>query len=261
MTREKALEIFKELVGERAARLSGSHFPADVNSRITAALLGHSDPPFEEVQRKDRIGFHVVDWQAEAAFIVALVLFPERFTDEEICDGVENLLIHAPAHILEAARLAGFSTKNIFEEESGQGDESAPLRYHDFHLHGYSVSDSGATITLHLVYDYPDKPTIESCIEFSGVAAYQFVHTGGAIITDIDELPLATLLDRIGDTLTANWHQHGGYDHWNDYLSKYRSTLEKEGCRGWSLESAIGFGGYVIAKGVRQKSLTGEEPH
>ena len=116
---DKALQIFNELVGGRADRLSGSHYPADVNSRITAALSSDAlDTSEAAVLRRDGIGFHLVDWQQEAAFLVALVLFPERFTDEEICDGVESVLIHAPAHILEAARLGGYQTTNIFDTNS-----------------------------------------------------------------------------------------------------------------------------------------------
>jgi hypothetical protein len=73
------------VVGDRAGKLSGSHYPADINSRITEALLECSeDASEEEILRRDGIGFHVVDWQSEAASIVALVLYPERFTNEEI---------------------------------------------------------------------------------------------------------------------------------------------------------------------------------
>lgn len=45
------------------------------------------------------------------------------------------------------------------------------MRYHDFHLRGYSVSDFGAHIELDLVYDYPDCEKVESRITFSGVAS------------------------------------------------------------------------------------------
>ena len=116
---DKALQIFRELVGNRADRLNGSHYPADVNSRITAALSSDApDASDAAVLRRDGIGFHLVDWQHEAAFLVALVLYPERFTDEEIRDGVESVLLHAPAHILEAARLGGYQTTNIFDTNS-----------------------------------------------------------------------------------------------------------------------------------------------
>jgi hypothetical protein len=111
----KVIAIFQELAGDRAFKLRGTHYPADINTRITTALTNETASD-SEVLRQDGVGFHLVDWNEDAAFIVALILFPERFTDEEIRDGVESFLIHAPAHILEAARLAGYSTKNIFLE-------------------------------------------------------------------------------------------------------------------------------------------------
>lgn len=110
------LSLFREMVGEKAGRLSGSHSLADVNLRITEALR-EEGATSEERPRLDGIGFHLTDWQEDAAFLVALCLFPERLSDEEIREGVEKLLAHAPHHILEAARLGGYPTENIFEEE------------------------------------------------------------------------------------------------------------------------------------------------
>lgn len=71
-----------------------------------------------EILNPDKIGFHLIDWQAEAAFIVALALYPERFTDEEIREGVEGFLIHAPSHVVEAARLAGFASDTFAPDKN-----------------------------------------------------------------------------------------------------------------------------------------------
>jgi hypothetical protein len=114
--REKVAAIFRELAGKHAERLSGSYYLADVNSRITAALAGEGRE--EEILRQDGIGFHLVDWQAEAAFLVALSLYPERFTDEEIREGVDAFLIHAPSHVAEAARLAGVPITSLKDDDS-----------------------------------------------------------------------------------------------------------------------------------------------
>lgn len=123
-TSDKVISIFREITGDRAFRLEGSHFPADVNSRITEALTdGNVDDP--ELLKKDSIGFHLIDWQRDAAFIVALTLFPDRFTDEEIRDEIDSFLIHVPAHILEAARLAGYPANNIFEEKDKETEQGA----------------------------------------------------------------------------------------------------------------------------------------
>lgn len=118
-------------------------------------------------------------------------------------------------------------------------------------MEGYRISSFGKEIVLNLIWDYPNQVKISSDITFSEVAAYHFIHTGGAIITDIDEVSLAHLLGSIGNKLSEWWHLHGGYAHWKDNPSEYRAILETEGYRGWHLDSAIGFEGFVIAKAVR----------
>jgi len=128
---QKVAEIFRELVGERAGRLSGSHYLADVNSRITTALV--TEGKEEDVLRHDGIGFHLIDWQAEAAFLVALSLYPERFTDEEIREGIEAFLNHAPSHVAEAARLAGVPITSFKDDDSqraNQPSQPTPLKRH-----------------------------------------------------------------------------------------------------------------------------------
>jgi hypothetical protein len=43
-----------------------------------------------------------------------LILFPERFTEEQIRDGIEAFIIHAPNHIAAAAKLRGLPIQDIF---------------------------------------------------------------------------------------------------------------------------------------------------
>ena len=122
--RDKVTAIFRELAGEKAARLEATHFLADVNSRITAALSSGKKEE-AEILRIDQIGFHLVDWQAEAAFIVALSLYPERFTDEEIQEGVEAFLLHAPSHVVEAARLAAMASDTVSSKEKAESNQTS----------------------------------------------------------------------------------------------------------------------------------------
>ena len=105
--KDKVLELFREIVGDRADRLSGHHYPSDVNSQIREALDAGEDATDDDSLRSDAIGFHLVDWQRDAAFIVALVLFPERFSNEEIRDEIDSFLVHVPYHVLSAAKIAG----------------------------------------------------------------------------------------------------------------------------------------------------------
>jgi hypothetical protein len=103
---------------------------AAIFSRLAGANLGAIDPGrvarFEHVVRamvgggdlderaaRD-VAFHLTDWTAEAAFLVAVQLFPDAFTAEEIEAGVTALLIHAPNHLAAAAKLAGWPVRDVF---------------------------------------------------------------------------------------------------------------------------------------------------
>jgi|KBSMisStaDraftv2_1062788.scaffolds.fasta_scaffold05608_17 hypothetical protein len=125
------------------------------------------------------------------------------------------------------------------------------MRYHDYHLRDYEVSHFGKRITLRLVYDYPGKPYDESHIEFADVALYNFTHTGGAIITDIEETPLVELITELKPSLQI-WGRQQGIDGWRDTAENYHEALLKQGHRSWRIESAIGFSGFVIARSVEQ---------
>ena len=105
----KVAAIFRELVGERASRLDGSHYNHDTAAAISGALASSPD----DSTARD-IAFNLTDWASDAAFIVALQLFPERFTASEIADGVEDFLIHAPNHVAAAAVLSGHPAEDIF---------------------------------------------------------------------------------------------------------------------------------------------------
>jgi hypothetical protein len=108
----KVAAIFRELVSDRATSLCEGLCLPSVADAIAAALRVDSTIPLE---RARDIGFHLSDWHADAAFIVALHLFPERFTPAEIADGVEGFLIHAPNHIAAAAALSHHPIDDIFE--------------------------------------------------------------------------------------------------------------------------------------------------
>lgn len=107
--RQKVRVIFTELAGERWAYLQGG---GKAQTEMVRAL---SSGKQSEVAAE--VAFHMWDWSEDAAFVVALHLFPERFTQKEIEAGVGLFLCHAPAHIIAAARLTGSSTEDIFLED------------------------------------------------------------------------------------------------------------------------------------------------
>jgi hypothetical protein len=123
------------------------------------------------------------------------------------------------------------------------------MRCHDFHLSGYEVRDRGETITLRLAYGYPGEESDRSCIRFSDVALYNFVHTTNSIITDIYELAIPELLQEI-DADVVEWNRMYGVRYWKDSLKDYGLLLQAEAYKAWRVESAIGFFGFIIAKAV-----------
>jgi hypothetical protein len=104
----KVAALFVELVGVRAGRLDASRAGHEAEAAIAAALA--CDHP----ERASDIAFHLADWGADAAFILALRLFPERFTAEEIREGVQGFLSHVPNHVAAAAHLSGESLRDVF---------------------------------------------------------------------------------------------------------------------------------------------------
>lgn len=101
--REKVSAIFTELAGNQSRQLDGFNNSEKVRTAIASAFRAH----YSEVTAQE-IAFHLSDWNHDAAFLVALHLFPERFTNEEIRAGVGPLLAHVPDHVVTAAKLAGY---------------------------------------------------------------------------------------------------------------------------------------------------------
>jgi len=107
----KVLQIFTELAGSRAEALRGNVSARAQNDILSKALAREGDSSVS-----DEIAFHMVDWNSDAAFVVAFLLFPERFTPEELDAAVDMFLVHVPAHVMAAARLGGYQVQDIFAE-------------------------------------------------------------------------------------------------------------------------------------------------
>ena len=124
------------------------------------------------------------------------------------------------------------------------------MRFHDYHINEYTVSDRGETITFDLVYGYPENETDQSIIKFIGVALYNFTHTQNAIVTDIYEMPIPELLREIGPSV-VEWNRMHGIKGFGTSIDQYTSYLQSNGYIAWCIESAIGFYGFVICKAIK----------
>lgn len=113
--RSKVMAIFQELAADRAQALE----PTAVCDGKMWELISSSwqDFALDEYRKNAKeIAFHMADWSYDAAFIVALHLFPERFTGEEIEAGITQFLGHVPEHVAVAAKLSGCPIEGIFED-------------------------------------------------------------------------------------------------------------------------------------------------
>src|SRR5689334_17415764 len=108
--RRKATALFTEIAGNRSERLEASRPAVEAEKTIGLAIAGRLGE-----ERAREVGFHLADWGADAGFLVALHLFPERFTRDEIEAGLTDFLIHVPNHVAAAAHLAGWPIEDIFE--------------------------------------------------------------------------------------------------------------------------------------------------
>ncbi len=115
---QKVLTVFRELVGDRARELE---VPVPTAQEVLAKALSAEHP----ASIAHDIAFHLTDWHSDAAFIVALLLFPERFTPEEMRSGVEEFIVHAPNHAAAAAKLGGFPVTDVFNIGALDGDRDA----------------------------------------------------------------------------------------------------------------------------------------
>jgi len=125
------------------------------------------------------------------------------------------------------------------------------MQYHDYHLRGYSVSDFGSTITLDLIYDYPETPIKFSSIRFNEVIFYHFIHLGGTIITDIFKTSLKEALNENNIDLIKLSNFLGGLKlHEREDENSLILKIEKENYSTWAIESAIGFSGFVVCQSI-----------
>jgi hypothetical protein len=108
----KVHDLFARIVGERSRRLDGTVVPAVAMEAISGALAEHYGP-----ERAQKVAFHMADWNGDAAFVVAVHLFPEEFTAGEIEAGIGLFMSHAPNHIRAACSLTGLYVWENFPED------------------------------------------------------------------------------------------------------------------------------------------------
>lgn len=125
------------------------------------------------------------------------------------------------------------------------------IQCHDWSLEGYSVTDYGRPVTLHLIRNDLGPPITRLNTIFRGVALYHFVHTHATIILDIEEIPVEKILEQYSERI-VEWHRLYGVSHWPKSIEGYANMLKEKGCQGWIVCSSMGFEGFIFGEAVSQ---------
>ena len=89
--------------------------PRDLSSRRQARLAKRLAAAFEQLadaparirrQRMRDFVFHMRDWESDLFALEKLYRAPERYSAEQFRRVLGGFLIHVPAHLIQAARLA-----------------------------------------------------------------------------------------------------------------------------------------------------------
>lgn len=116
--RDKVDAIF-ESAGDRRRMISSTKSATEIIERIAEVLT----PELGE-ETAHEVAFHLSDWSADAAFLVALHLHPEMFDDEETLEGLISAIVHVPNHMAAAAQLAGHPIRDVFLVGLEHSDDS-----------------------------------------------------------------------------------------------------------------------------------------
>jgi hypothetical protein len=91
-----------------------------IDERLKAVFNGAKDDP--KPSEADEFVFHFRDCQEDLERIVKVLHGPERFSDAEVKEAVDGMLLHAVGHLVQAARMYhGFMDPfgNAGEQKSG----------------------------------------------------------------------------------------------------------------------------------------------
>ena len=117
----KVQAIFQKAFGKRAAWLCFMDHSSSASRAVEKAFRRRLGD-----ERAGELSFHFQDWREEAAFVVAVHLFPDKFTAREIRDGVESLASHAPYHVGGVAESLGYDAKPPSAYETTEAGDAAP---------------------------------------------------------------------------------------------------------------------------------------
>jgi hypothetical protein len=120
--------------------------------------------------------------------------------------------------------------------------------WHDYHLVGYSVAESGRKIAFEVTWPYETETDVRRAnVVFSNVEGYFFEHDlGGNILYSISEESVHALLtqnaSRFQDESKWGWPLF-----WRDGVEKTLELLVEKNVKCFEISSSYGLSGWVLA--------------
>jgi hypothetical protein len=122
--RDLAVEVVSESISERVERFTRELFAPIAGERLDDLMARVTHAKKDAIEEHimsayglgpaQEIAFHLTDWSREAAFLVALLLHPNQYSEIEVQWGIQQFLIHAPNHIAAAAKVSGWGIQDVW---------------------------------------------------------------------------------------------------------------------------------------------------
>jgi hypothetical protein len=106
---DKTAQIFKEICPDRhlnlidPSRSKSIHIGRELCERISGIFSERFG-----TEGAQEFAIHVTGFPSDVAFLAALFLFPEKFTDEEVAAGIRCFGIEASYHGVEIAKMLNY---------------------------------------------------------------------------------------------------------------------------------------------------------
>jgi hypothetical protein len=106
---DRVFDVFREF-GDARQNIRADRMATQIQDRIIAAYASEFG-----LELAADIAFQASEGISQFAFLTALHLSPDSFTDEQIRDGIEALTLDGVSHVMALTHLLGQPLQDVFE--------------------------------------------------------------------------------------------------------------------------------------------------
>ncbi len=124
------------------------------------------------------------------------------------------------------------------------------ISIHDNIVTGYEVSCTARDLVIHTLFQN-DELDEKTDLVFGGIEAYHLVGDNmQTILFDVTECPLEQILKDFASEFEVGL-QYGWPGPWNESPESCLEHFADQKCKGWTISSSYGMGGFVIAQSMK----------